>query len=412
MPLKIEVDAIDFVRDNSDFLLSLFDRIYFEHNPDAFACCSKYLQCSDALSCVETDRELCSLCRYSRNLAQGMVFYGKNSVIAADGTFSTERINQNLSAIQARKTSARRFIVLDTETANFEPTSICQLGIVVLENSVIIDRREYLIKPQPFEFIERFTALHGITADAVLDAPEFPEVWNTISDLFDKSTPCIAHNASFDFGHLKATFEYYGIMPPSFPILDTLAYARHSELSVDNNKLSTLCKYFGIKNEAAHTALSDAAATAELFIKLVALNNDTFNGIIDKAFYKSFEEVGTAKDDVLVCNPARKHNRLNPRDVKPTTEVINDHDKTSLFGKTVVISGALSSMERSKAWQCIANSGGICANSVTKKTDYLVTNANTMTGKLKKAIEYQMKGINIQIINEETFLAMIGWDDD
>ena len=49
-----------------------------------------------------------------------------------------------------------RFIVLDIETANYNPTSICQIGIVVLDDFKITQKIEYLIKPTPNVFVEKF----------------------------------------------------------------------------------------------------------------------------------------------------------------------------------------------------------------------------------------------------------------
>ena len=71
-----------------------------------------------------------------------------------------------------------RFIVVDIETANYNPTSICQIGIVVLDDFKITQKIEYLIKPTPNVFVEKFSNLHGITSDMVEDAPTFDFIYN------------------------------------------------------------------------------------------------------------------------------------------------------------------------------------------------------------------------------------------
>lgn len=79
-----------------------------------------------------------------------------------------------------------RFIVLDIETANYNPASICQIGIVVLDDFKITQKIEYLIKPTPNVFVEKFSNLHGITSDMVEDAPTFNVVWDRIKHLFNR----------------------------------------------------------------------------------------------------------------------------------------------------------------------------------------------------------------------------------
>ena len=69
-----------------------------------------------------------------------------------------------------------------------------------------------------------------------------------------------------------------------------------------------------------------------------------------------------------------------------------------LFGRTVAFTGPLVSMERSEAMQRVADVGGRPADSVTKKTDFLVVGGRYFdvfshkTTKLQKATEMIAKG--------------------
>ena len=57
------------------------------------------------------------------------------------------------------------FVAIDFETATSNYTSVCSLGICVVENNKITDRKEILIKPEPFEFNDyniKYTELHPI----------------------------------------------------------------------------------------------------------------------------------------------------------------------------------------------------------------------------------------------------------
>lgn len=83
--------------------------------------------------------------------------------------------------------------------------------------------------------------------------------------------------------------------------------------------------------------------------------------------------------------------------------------------KVVVFTGALSSMTRSKASFIISQLGGIVGSSVTRKTNILiigVENLQTlsfdqMSSKLRKAIDLDSNGQDIEFINEEEFLEIL-----
>lgn len=49
--------------------------------PKDIGCCSHYMDCSDALRCVQTDPLISMACIYRQNLKAGRVFYGKNKNI-------------------------------------------------------------------------------------------------------------------------------------------------------------------------------------------------------------------------------------------------------------------------------------------------------------------------------------------
>lgn len=52
------------------------------------------------------------------------------------------------------------FVAIDFETATSNYTSVCSLGICVVENNKITDRKEILIKPEPFEFNDYNIKIH------------------------------------------------------------------------------------------------------------------------------------------------------------------------------------------------------------------------------------------------------------
>ena len=73
------------------------------------------------------------------------------------------------------------FVAIDFETATSYPGSICSMGICVVENGEVKETKEFLIKPQPFEFNEYNIKIHGITPEMVFCKPTFKKYWEEIS---------------------------------------------------------------------------------------------------------------------------------------------------------------------------------------------------------------------------------------
>lgn len=61
------------------YLLKIVEyRIDHYHAMHSFSCCSRYLECSDAMHCVHENLLYATGCGYRKNLENGRIFYGKN----------------------------------------------------------------------------------------------------------------------------------------------------------------------------------------------------------------------------------------------------------------------------------------------------------------------------------------------
>jgi DNA ligase (NAD+) len=84
--------------------------------------------------------------------------------------------------------------------------------------------------------------------------------------------------------------------------------------------------------------------------------------------------------------------------VIPEKKVVDNNPFT---GKTLCVTGKLNHFTRDSINEKIASLGAKAAGSVSKKTDYLITNESSGSSKYKKAIE-----LGVPIITEEEFISM------
>ena len=142
--------------------------------------------------------------------------------------------------------------------------------------------------------------------------------------------------------------------------------------------------------------------------------SDAFNGnyqeFIDAYFYWHFdwttlEDFGQVMadninkylhDNLEEVNDLAAEMRFSKRESKVITE-------NPFGGKTLCVTGKLNHFTRDGINAKIAELGAKAASSVSKNTDYLITNEQSGSSKYKKAVE-----LNIPIITENEFLNMIG----
>ena len=148
------------------------------------------------------------------------------------------------------------FTAIDFETAHGKRWSICQVGIVRVENGITKEQLSVLVQPPNNFYWDSFIHIHGITPEQTAKAGTFDKVWKQIEP-FIKNQNLVAHNGfSFDFHCLNQTLEYYDIAPPK--------YRGHCTYRIFGDNLASLCKKHKIPLNH-HDALSDAMACAELF---------------------------------------------------------------------------------------------------------------------------------------------------
>lgn len=150
------------------------------------------------------------------------------------------------------------FTAIDFETAQGYRWSICQVGLVRVENGIIIQEVDLLVQPPDNYYWPNFTEIHGISARDTKNAPTFNQVWHKILP-FIVNQNVIAHNGfGFDFPVLDKTLEYYGLPTPD--------YNKFCTYKIYKSNLANLCQEHNIPLNH-HDALSDARACAELYLR-------------------------------------------------------------------------------------------------------------------------------------------------
>ena len=138
----------------------------------------------------------------------------------------------------------RDFAAIDFETANYDRSSVCSVGVVIVRDGEIVDKFYSLIQPEPNYYNYWCTQVHGLCRADTDNAPVFPDVWAQIEPRIE-GLPLVAHNRPFDEGCLRAVFRTYQMDYPEYEFLDTLAASRR-----------------GFQMENHHHALADAEACA------------------------------------------------------------------------------------------------------------------------------------------------------
>ena len=160
------------------------------------------------------------------------------------------------------------FAAIDFETANYERTSVCSVGVVVVRDGMIVDSFYSLIQPEPNYYKYWCTQVHGLCREDTENAPVFPDVWAKIEPLIE-GLPLVAHNRPFDESCLKAVFRCYQMDYPDYEFYDTLAASRRLLPDLENHQLDTVAAACGYPMEHHHHALADAEACAHIAIKLL-----------------------------------------------------------------------------------------------------------------------------------------------
>lgn len=290
------------------------------------------------------------------------------------------------------------YVVIDLETTglDYEFDDIIEISGIRYQNGQETARYEQLVHIE-YPLPSFITDLTGISNDMLVGCPNISQAISEFS-LFLGPDIIIGHNINFDMHFLSVAYNRHLNRTLENKCIDTMRISRKVIPELSHHRLCDIAGYYGVPYEGAHRSSVDCEITNACY------------QIMRNAILSSYTET----DFQALFTPHPKINKANAKNIQATVDNFDpDHP---LYGKNVVFTGALSQMTRAEAMQIVANCGGICANGVTKNTNYLVVGTSDYisatggkkTSKMLKVEQLRAKGYDVSTISEKTFFDFIG----
>ena len=157
------------------------------------------------------------------------------------------------------------FNVIDVETANADPASICQIGIVCVTDGEIKENLSMLVKPET-SFNAFNVNLHGISEEMVKDCKTLPQIQAELRSVIEGIT--LVSHTHFDRVALDRAMERYGFRAIHTTWLDSAMIARSAwpDRYGRGWSLARIAGDLGITFRH-HDAAEDARAAGEIVLR-------------------------------------------------------------------------------------------------------------------------------------------------
>lgn len=303
------------------------------------------------------------------------------------------------------------FVALDFETANEQRGSACSAAFVKFsEQGEEIARFMTLLRPHEslFYFNPGNTWVHGMTAQDVLDAPNWNDVYEEVTE-FIGDLPIVAHNMAFDgyvLTDLDGLYQKESIKNRRYC---TLRLARKLFPEMPRRNLpEVFTHYFPNETFEHHEAWQDAWACGKIFAEMQ-------------------REHGIQLLDQL-CPPTgpgthrprtqRKRDWLYDPSVQlELSKLVEEFSGTNaLLGHRIVFTGTFKKAKRAVMETLVKELGGTVQREITAQTTILVVGipnpavwrkGASGSKKMLKAFQMREAGSPITVMSEEEFLHFL-----
>ena len=160
-----------------------------------------------------------------------------------------------------------KIAIVDLETTGITATGdrITEIGIVLVDNGVVIEEWQSLVNPQCTIPVE-IQALTGITDAMVANAPTFERLASEVLARLEGRL-FVAHNARFDYGFIKNAFRRMQT-PFTADVLCTVRLSRRLYPQYPQHNLDALISRHHLNADDRHRALGDARITWQALDKM------------------------------------------------------------------------------------------------------------------------------------------------
>jgi DNA polymerase-3 subunit epsilon len=159
----------------------------------------------------------------------------------------------------------KSFVAIDVETANADISSICQIGLVRVQDGIVRNGWTTLVDPE-CDFHPGNIAIHGITPSQVRGQPRFADLAGELRRFVGPRV--VASHTGFDRVALARAYARYGLECPDWSWLDTTRVVRRTwpQFSKRGYGLARVAAHCGI-TFGHHDAGEDARAAALILLR-------------------------------------------------------------------------------------------------------------------------------------------------
>jgi len=216
----------------------------------------------------------------SRLKAKGAQGYKPGESLAAKRLIAKRVANKAARQLTNEQTLAAEeypyeYVVIDVETTGFnnDKDEIIEFGAIKVHSGEILEEFNVLVKPtKPLP--PTITEVTGLTQTMLEE--KGVELEQALKEFikFVGTNPCVAHNAAFDYGFIRAACVKCKIKIFANRQYDTLVMAKKLLPDIRDRKLKTIAEYLGIDESQFHRSIGDCMVTMLVFEKLKALEMD------------------------------------------------------------------------------------------------------------------------------------------
>jgi len=164
-------------------------------------------------------------------------------------------------------------VVIDTETTGLDVANdrVVQIALVPVHEGMVAETETWESMVDPGRPIPPAnSAIHGLTDEKVAGAPNFAAVSLNLHERMQNAV-IVGHNIEFDIAMLRREYALTDVDFDPPRTLDTARLARLVLPAMPNYGLDTIATRFGITITERHAALSDAIATASIYLALIPM---------------------------------------------------------------------------------------------------------------------------------------------